>query len=78
MVGRLQYNNDPAGCILAVLVTGRVTHAREAASELSDKKAAKLNPKVSSDPCRRHRANCVSNEPSRIPGELLEYSALPG
>ena len=38
--------------VLAVLVAGRVTHGREAASELSDKEAAKLNPKVSSDPCR--------------------------
>ena len=38
--------------VLAVLVTGRVTHAREAASELPDKEGAKLNPKVSCDPCR--------------------------
>ena len=37
--------------VLAVLVTGRVTHAREAASELSDKEVAKVNPKVSSDLC---------------------------
>ena len=38
--------------VLAVLVTGRVNHDREAASELSDKEAAKLNPKVSGDLCR--------------------------
>jgi hypothetical protein len=38
--------------VLAVLVTSRVTHAREAASELSKKEAAKINPKVSSNPCR--------------------------
>jgi hypothetical protein len=67
--------------VLEVLVTGRVNHAREAASELSDKEAAKLNPKVLGDPCRWsewHRAKCVSNGASRIPGKLLEYSALPG